>query len=356
MNPKHRPLLLLLVLIALLTVAILIVTLVGKEEEPDRQPQETEDVSYLTLASVNPETITAIDYIYQGASPVRLVKTDLWRLVSDDSLPVNQIRASTLANAMSTVVASRLVLETTEDYDQFGLANPDTKITLTYRDGSDITFLIGKKNNHVLGTYYLKSSASPAVYLVSENMLPFFAYTENQMLALDTLPDVEADDITALTVENPRGTGVALSAQGNGATRTWTATYGTGETVVLSDEDLIGDLLHATLMLTLTDPVWCRPLTPDKAAEYGLDAPTTVVMSYTVKEAVGAGAGSSGAVNTVEKQWKLSLGSTFKAPAETAEGQTQKEYVYVMVDGTGYVYQTEFTQSKLLIGDFRPEI
>ncbi len=352
---KARTLLILLLVILLLVGGVVLVSVLNREEEPSDTTEETIDYSVLTLADVDPDTIVGFDYIYEGGDVVSLLKNEKWVLVQDDTLPVDQTKVSTLANAMCTVIAKRKVLDDTTDYDQFGLKTPKTQITVKYKDGSDLTFYVGKKAAYAEGTYYVKTSKSDAVYLVSENMLTFFAYTAYQLLSLDTMPDLDVDDLVQIVIENPKNTGLTLVASSDDVDRTWDVTYSGKEPETLDeDTNLPGDLLEAILMLSMDAPVWCTELTEEKRAELGLDEKTTVTLKYTEIVTTSAGESSSSSTTKVERTLTLTLSRLFIEEAETGDEEGE-QYAYLLYEPSGYVYRASVEDSMMLFDDFGAE-
>lgn len=355
MKKESKNLLILFGIILLLSLLVAVVTLVnessGNQGDVDTEPEET----YLYLADRDPEEITEISYTYQGASPIHLIKKEKWELADDSTMPVDQTKASTLANAMATIAVQRKLADSTDNYEQYGLQTPNTQITLTYSDGSSLTFYLGNENSRLEGTQYLRTSDSSAIYLVSTNMVTFFAYDRIEILSLDEAPDITTSDLKSILITNPGTTGIQLTvSESDESGSTWTAKYGSGAVKELEDANLVGDILEAVLLLPYTDPVYCLKATDEQLQEYGLTSEnaTRITLTYTVTATTsGSGDSSSSSSALIEKEFTLLLGA--EIPQE--ETESSKRFAYLMVEASGYIYRAEITDSMILLSDFSPE-
>ncbi len=354
---KSLTLWILLGAVLLLSIAALAVSLLGNGTQAGEDGQETDQAdSYLFLVERDSDEIRAIDYIYKGASPVSLVKTNRWTLLKNDTLPVNQEKINTLAAALATVAVQRKLVDSADDYAQYGLKEPSTQVTVTYQDGGQITFYLGNENPRQEGTSYLKTSQSEAVYLVSSTMTTFFAYSWDQLLDLDVIPEIDVADMQAIHVENPRGTGIELTripAENETDTaKKWKAVYASGEENILSSSNLAGDLLACVIALPLNEPVWCADVTDDIRTQYGMDAEhaTKVTVKYTVTTTASAGDSSSPVTTTTEKSLSLLIGAD-----ATVEADGDNRYVYLMMEESSYIYRCLISESEDLLADFAPK-
>lgn len=350
---KSRTLLVMLGIAAVLALLLALISVIGAEKEPGVGVDTEPEVTYLYLVERDPKEIRAIDYIYEGAEPIRLILTSKWTLLEDDSLPVNQTTASTLANAMATVAVQRTVVEKAEDYAQYGLESPKTQITLTYTDGDTITFFVGNENKRAENTHYLKTSESDAVYLVSSNMLTFIAHDRVSLLELDSVPDIETADLKSVVIEKANGGGIRLSRiQSEESATLWKAVYGDGSEAQLDSSNLAGDLLAAVLSLPFTEPVWCREVTDEKKAEFGLsDAEAIrVTLNYTETVTGSGGEASSDATVKVDRSFTILLGKQL----EQGEEDEKIRYAYVMAEESAYVYRAIINDASMLFEDFAP--
>lgn len=353
MKKESKTLLILLGIVLLLSLLVAIVTLVNESSNSpggaDTEPEET----YLYLADKDPEEITELAYIYRGAAPIHLIKKEKWELADDSMMPVDQTKASTLANAMATVAVQRKLADSTDNYEQYGLQTPNTQITVTYSDGSSLTFYLGNENSRLEGTQYLCTSDSSAIYLVSTNMAKFFAYDRIEILALDKAPDIVTSDLKSILITNPRDTGIQLTvSESDESGSIWTATYGNGVKKELENANLAGDLLEAVLLLPYTDPVYCLQATDEQLQSYGLtsESATQITLTYTIT-ATTSGSDTSSSSALIEKKFTLLLGA--EIPQEGTE--STKRFAYLMVKESGYIYRAEITDSALLLDDFAPE-
>jgi hypothetical protein len=92
-----------------------------------------------------------------------------WTLVPSGE-PGDRGRLSTPIFRLSGLAASRRVVESADDLDQYGLATPALTVTVTLADGSTPTLLVGNKAPGEIGTY-AKTPDSPAVYLITTSFV-----------------------------------------------------------------------------------------------------------------------------------------------------------------------------------------
>ena len=91
-------------------------------------------------------------------------------LLQPSGQPGDRLRISGLVFRLSTLRANRVAAENPDEYDQFGLSNPNLTATLTLADGSTQALQVGSKAPTETATYVKKPDGG-AVYLVSNQLV-----------------------------------------------------------------------------------------------------------------------------------------------------------------------------------------
>ena len=113
----------------------------------DKDGADGENDNTVTLAAPDTDSLTEISYTYQG-NTVSLAKDDTgsWYYTEDRNFPLNGTRIDAMLTALSSVTATRQVSEKSDDFSEFGLAEPQCSITAKTKDGTAYVFHIGSYN------------------------------------------------------------------------------------------------------------------------------------------------------------------------------------------------------------------
>lgn len=104
-----------------------------------------------------------------------------WVWTDDESFELDQTTVEAMASAVSSITADQVLTGVT-DYDQYGLAEPDSTITVKTADGMTYTILTGDYNSTAYAYYAMLDGASD-VYLVTGDYLDNFEYSIDELEA-----------------------------------------------------------------------------------------------------------------------------------------------------------------------------
>ena len=112
-----------------------------------------------------------------------------WVWTDDESFELDQTTVEAMASAVSSITADQVLTGVT-DYDQYGLAEPDSTITVKTEDGMTYTILTGDYNSTAYAYYAMLDGASD-VYLVTGDYLDNFEYS---IAELEATADEETEE------------------------------------------------------------------------------------------------------------------------------------------------------------------
>ena len=156
------------------------------------KPAEDEGVVTVTAAQPDGE-IKAFGWSADGRDVCRLEKTNKWILSTDSSFPLGQETAKDLAEKLKVIDAMKLVTADPESLDEYGLASPALKITVTLDDGRDVIYSFGDKDMYSSGNYFV-SSLENSVYLVDYRLAESFPDDVYGLIDVEELPDLAMFD------------------------------------------------------------------------------------------------------------------------------------------------------------------
>ena len=120
---------------------------------------------------------------------VELDEDSKWVWTDDESFELDQTTVEAMASAVSSITADQVLTGVT-DYDQYGLAEPDSTITVKTEDGMTYTILTGDYNSTAYAYYAMLDGASD-VYLVTGDYLDNFEYS---IAELEATADEETEE------------------------------------------------------------------------------------------------------------------------------------------------------------------
>lgn len=269
---KYLPLIVLTALVAVLGIALVVLSNLEEEEESGIPLFEFESSSVTALSYRNSETeVTVLQD-----------EEDAWYLEQDTELPLDQDAVASLVEEFATLQAVR-DLGTEADTQGMGLDNPEMVFTIAV-DGADIasaetastetamgettagvyTVTIGSKNS-VTEAYYAKTNWNDHIYTIDAAGLSDLAKAPRDLYKSQDITDLEEDEVTSLTL---RTSGEVMTF--TRADDSWTLD---SDPAYALDQDAI-DKMAATICSMETEMTVTHP--GDDSA-YGLDSPQAVV-------------------------------------------------------------------------------
>ena len=234
-----------------------------------------------------------------------------------DGAPLNNDAISAAARIMATLTALRDFGETS-DLGQYGLENPQTKLTATYKDGTKQTLLIGDLLPGASANYYVMVEGSNQVFSASISAGAFvnsLDYVNTEILnelATDSSGNQETADFGSIVLSGtnyPEPITIKTNTSTDIADPLNLANYLITEPERLGlNDNFVNDTLPYLSSLTADEAVCVNP-TQEDLEKYGLADPKAVA-SYTMND----------------KEYKLMVGNT------------DENGTYLMKDGVNVIY------------------
>lgn len=285
---KYKGLIVLSVVLVVLSAIYIGVVLSGASEDSSDSTQDDTDAVTYPVASIDAESLTKISYTYLEKTYSFVLNDDesAWLWEDDPRLILSSDKFAYMVSAF-TDLSSNVMLENVTDAEltSYGLNTPTAVIKFSDSVNGELCFNIGIRNSYN-GMYYINEASSPStVYMVEEALLSKFKYTPDDMLQHDTLPSISLSDIVSVKVE--RSENVYLytwyedeAETGDEIKGLWQLSVNGGE------ESYPGDEISGGLSQAVTEMEFKDFITYDssKLAEYGLDDPIKIILTYQEKD------------------------------------------------------------------------
>jgi Domain of unknown function (DUF4340) len=129
---------------------------------------------------------------------------DQWVVTRPFAAPAARYTVSDLLDGVLGIVPQRTVADKTSDWAAYGLARPDTRVTLRSQDGKSVTLELGKASP-VSGGIYARTVPGDAVYLVDASARDTVTKSPADMRQ-KTLADFANADVQAVRIASAVGT------------------------------------------------------------------------------------------------------------------------------------------------------
>jgi len=194
---RAKKLLLLLAVLAVIVAGYVIASRLTSEET-----REESDVQSISLLSVAKDSVSRLEWEYEGQTVVLEKSKGRWKYSGDEKFPLDSGIVNTMLSAVSAVNASRSI-DDAGSLSEYGLDKPECIIAVYSSELADGKKLIIGSKNEVTGEYYVQTDGDSAVYLVDESLRSAFAYTLMDLVAKEDIPYMSRID--ALTVRTQEG-------------------------------------------------------------------------------------------------------------------------------------------------------
>jgi Domain of unknown function (DUF4340) len=185
-----------------LALAVLVVLVGGYILAVDRpQAQRAEEARHLVhLAKDSIVEVT----LENPKGTADLARTnDQWAVTRPFAAPAARYAVSDLLDGVLGIVPQRTVADKTSDWAAYGLARPDTRVTLRSKDGKSVTLELGKPSPVSAGIY-ARTVPGDAVYLVDASARDTMTKAPADMRQ-KTLADFANADVEAVRIVSASG-------------------------------------------------------------------------------------------------------------------------------------------------------
>ena len=290
--------------------AVLLQKLVFPAENEDGDTDS--DASSVTYAAndVISENVTAISYEKDGVLLSFKKNGDTWVLDEENAPNIDSELVSAMVVAISSPAASyRFEGIASDKLAQYGLDEPAIRVSVS--EGTKTrTFIFGEYNKTAEEYYFCDEADKSLVHTVISSSYEAFAYTLEDLIIYDTLPEISADSVTAFTLEGTDGkitvTAIKTPSDENELGYEFSAEL---ERDGEKEEYSYADFYRMASAVEEWNIDEFVTFDASKSSEYGFDTPALLTVSYTERNEIEAEGASGGYIET-EKSFTLVLGGT----------------------------------------------
>ena len=153
------------------------------------EAESTETIDFVSVAS---DEVAKLTWSYDDKEYTLEKDEDgNWIWTDDKDFALEQDTVKEMASTISNITASRKLTDVT-DYAQYGLDEPDSRISFETADGETVEILTGDLNE-VSGEYYARRVDDYSVYLVTGEYLDYFECSAEELAAAEDEEESEAD-------------------------------------------------------------------------------------------------------------------------------------------------------------------
>ena len=316
---KGKGLLFAVLILIVLLVLYFVIDLQQKKSDQEAETEETEESSL--PVSVTEDEISKVT-VKNGDVTMTYVKNDdTWTYEEDPDFPLDESAVNTKMNCLTTLTVDR-VLESPEDFSEYGLDKPQQEVTVLKTDGTTFTLYIGNQNSSN-NDFYVKVDDGADVYTMPSSSVNAFNMQPYDVAKADSFPTLESTNIRDIKVEKEDGT-VEFSSDESGTSWTVKDQDGNEET---AGATAASDLTSAVSSLTYKKFIDYKG---DDLAQYGLDKPTetvTIVTEETEAETEEEPEAETEEVTEAATETKMVSESGSASETETGSEETTTEAV-----------------------------
>ena len=276
-------------------------------------------------------TIDSIEYVFEEQT-VKLKKVgEVWQWAEDSDFSLEQSYPNDMVDALSSIVADRLIADNLDNEADFGMDTPNFTIKYTVSDGTEYVYTIGDYNQTAEG-YYIKSSIQDKIFMTKTNPVTPFVYNVLEMAVIDSFSAPDAESITKVEY--------VVEGKSNIITKDSTdVLYADPYTYFVFDENGVkkgadgrasSEFISAISSISLGDVLAFKP-DQDTLEKYGLGEVKSLRLYIDYEVAVGENNADTSVNVTAKKNCKINIGRYVNE-----EGKT--EY-FANVDGSLLLYE-----------------
>lgn len=338
-----------------LTILVLCIILVclgagyffASKYQKNKEEAEEESDEEVVLYSLEEDQITKIHYSNSKADLTLVKENDAWKLEENKDFPVDQSKIEAMVSAAASATAKRTVTENCSDLSEYKLEEPTLEIEITDKDGNQKMITYGMESIAAEGCYAYTDDKKK-IYVVSSSITTDFDYSQNELMELPKIPEINTEYITSYSIENKKGADFkAVYDKENSQFKNiygWDITKPYSQ-IVAGDQDGLQTAFSSATTIEFTEGISYHA-SERELKQYGLKSPeyTLSMKYYTVKsdskEDEEEGDDTTAEIAEEDKEYhdfKLLIG---------AQDDLQENYYVKLEDDPGiYLLSAELVQS-----------
>lgn len=271
----------------------------------------SEDGGSTVLYAVNDvtaENVTAFTYEKDGESLSFKKNGEVWVLDEENAPTVD----ADLVSAMVTAIASpggknKMENVPSENLEAYGLTSPSLSVTVY--EGSRVgTYLFGGYNKTAKEYYFCNKAIPDTVYTIPSSSFEAFAYTLSELVVHEKLPEIAADSITSVSLENSDGKTVITAVETPSLKEDGVPDISAKiEKNGVESEYSYAELYRMSEEIAAWNIDEFVTLNEDEMSAYGFESPSYLTVNYTERKEIEAEGTSGGYIDT-ENSFTLVLG------------------------------------------------
>ena len=277
---KAKPLIILCAVLAALIISLAVIRIVQNSNAEKAQQQAQAEIIH--VGSI--DSASLIEFTDKDGQQLTFVLDgDEWKYQQDADFPVKQTYVTRIADLVNGCTASRAFENA--DLSEYGLDTPANTLYVQDSGGQSLTLDISEKKGDVC----YAGDGSGTVYVVDTNFISYTSYGLMDFIQTDTFTQVQENEISEVVISG-EGRTLTLTAKSGRYTddTSWYVTQD-GQQVKTDEITLPGEssatavVKNAVNVLSSYRSSSVVDYNPDEAAaaEYGLDNPVSVSVSYT---------------------------------------------------------------------------
>lgn len=214
MSAKKKNTITLLVLSAVLVICLVLYFVIprggasgSKENNTADKTEEKSDSGSIRLDSIPVAQIDGVTVEKKGKKvwSLKQKKKNSWILVGQEMAPVNKETVTAILGNVNPVTATQKFDAESVNLSAYGLGQPALTISIKTTQGKKYQYQIGSEVPKSDIGYYAKCSDREEIYCINSAFVKAFDVSATSLLAMDELPELKADDMTAFAVKNKAG-------------------------------------------------------------------------------------------------------------------------------------------------------
>ena len=243
--------------------------------------EETEqEAAVKTVFEIDAKDISEIKLEHNGKTSTFLHENDVWSYAEDEAFPLSESAMLDFVSNVTSIESSREI-ENPEDAAEYGLDNPEVKVTVQNKEGKEVLLELGD-DNEAVGGFYMKKDGEKPIYLVDSTVKQKLCIEIQDLAETEEIPSISSTEIKKVEIDKD---GITTRLKKDEASETgWTyekIQAGKNVASVAADSGKV-----SSLMGNYSGVTWQEFVSYDKnnLADYGLDAPVAVSVDYEVTE------------------------------------------------------------------------